>query len=136
MKRIIRLMTFIALLTFYLTACKKSDNQPKTTIEKVQGKWSLQSEVLNEHLAGHDNITTTPGEANDIIDFRTDGKVYSVVTGIQDTSTYALSGDTKIILDGTQSYDIKALTSSSFIIYNKEIYGTDEYDEITISLKR
>lgn len=136
MKKIIYLMALIALLTFFLTACKKSDKQPKTTIEKVQGKWSLQSEVLNQHVAGHDDITTTPGEANDIIDFRTDGKVYSVVTGIQDTSTYALSGDTKIILDGTQSYDIKELTSSSFIIYNKEIYGTDEYDEITISLKR
>ena len=136
MKKIIPLLILVALGVFYLTACKKSDNQPKTTAQKVQGKWSLQSELLNEHVAGKDNITTTVGGPNDIIDFRTDGKVYSVVTGVEDTSTYTLSGDTKIILDGNQSYDIKALTSSSFIIYTKEIFGTEEYDEITISLKR
>ncbi len=136
MKKIVPLMSLIVLLAFYLPACKKSKDKQQTTMEKVQGKWSLQSEVLNQHVAGQDNITTTPGGANDIIDFRNDGKVYADVAGGHDTSTYTLPNDVTIVLDGVQSYNIKTLTSSSFIIYNKEIFSSDEYDEITISLKR
>ena len=43
------------------------------------------------------DITTTTGEPGDIVDFRTDGKVY-VDRGFIDTSTYSLTSDTKILI--------------------------------------
>ncbi len=136
MKKIIALMSLTIVFAFYLSACKKKDKQPQTTIEKIQGKWNLENETDNVHTGGQDNITNSPGGISDVVDFRTDGKVYSDVFGTKDTSGYILSGDTKIVLDGTEIFDIKTLTSNSFIIYNKEIFSSDEYDEVTISLKR
>ena len=74
--------------------------------------------------------------ASDIIDFRTDGKVYTNVQGQLDTTTYSLSGDTKIVIDGNLNYDITTLTANSFILHEKEIgTGTDFYEE-TLTLKK
>ena len=126
----------IVLFTFYLGGCKKKDKQPQTTMEKIQGKWTLQNETDNEHTGGQDNITNMPGGNSDVVEFRNDGKVYSDVFGTKDTSAYSLQGDTQIILDGIQTFDIKTLTSTSFIIYSKETFSADDYEEITIALKR
>ena len=122
MKKFITSVALVSLATFYLPSCKKSDKQ-QTTIEKIQGKWQLESDIFNDHFSGQDNIDTTAGDPGDIVDFRTDGKIYTNIGGGKDTSTYALSGDTKIVLDGTQVFDIITLTANSFIIYNKETTG-------------
>ena len=133
MKKFIISVMLVSMVIFYLQACKKSD-KPQTTIEKIQGKWQLVTDVQNDHIAGQDDITTDTGGPGDIVDFRTDGKVYTSIQGGQDTSTYTLSGDTKIVLDGTP-FDIITLTSNSFIFHNKEITGSDFY-EVTITLKK
>lgn len=135
MKKIITSAVLVLLVTFYLPACKKSDKK-QTTIEKIQGKWQLQTDIDNEHLSGQDNITTITGGPADIFDFRTDGKVYSNLQGQADTSTYVLSGDTKIVIHGFVTYDITTLTSNSFILHIKETLGGTDFDEETISLKK
>ena len=135
MKRFITSAILALLITFYLPACKKSDKK-QTTLEKIQGAWQLESDIWNDHISGQDNITTVTGDPGDIIDFRTDGKVYVNIGGFTDTSAYALSGDTKIILAGTQIYDIKILTANSFILYTKEITGGSDFSEETITLKK
>src|ERR1700692_3642906 len=122
MKKIIPSVALALLVTFYLPACKKTDKQP-TTIEKVQAKWNLVTDTFNDHVSGQDNISTITGATGDIIDFRTDGKVYSNIQGGADTSTYALSGDTKIVINGILNYDITTLTSNSFILHDKVSQG-------------
>ena len=134
MKKIITSALLALLVIFYLPACKKSD-KPQTTLEKIQGKWQLVTDVQNDHIAGQDDITTYTGTPGDILDFRADGKVYISIQSGQDTSTYTLSSDTKIVLDGTPS-DIITLTSNSFIIHDKEISGADDFHEATITLKK
>lgn len=121
-------------MTTFISGCKKSD-KPQTTIEKIQGKWKLVTDEENDHVAGQDNITIDHGGPGDIVDFRTDGTLFSDFMGVQNTSTYTLSGDTKIIFDGTQVFDIITITSNSFIFHSKEITGSDFY-EITITLKK
>jgi hypothetical protein len=135
MKKIITSAALILLVTFYLSACKKTDKQP-TTIEKVQGKWNLVTDIFNEHISGQDNISSITGTTGDNIDFRTDGKVYSNIQGGADTSTYALSGDTKIVINGTLNYDITTLTSSSLILHDMESTGGTDFQEETITLKK
>jgi hypothetical protein len=135
MKKIITSVVLVSLVTFYLPACKKSDKK-QTTIEKVQGKWQLVTDISNEHVSGMDHINTTTGSPGDILDFRTDGKVYSNIGGQADTSAYALSGDTKLIINGIQLFDITTLTSNSFILYAKETNGGSDFNEETITLKK
>ncbi len=135
MKKFITSLALVSLVTLYFQACKKSVDQ-QTTIEKIQGKWQLQSDIQNSHYLGQDNIDTITGKPGDIVDFRTDGKVYTNIGGEKDTSTYALSGDTKMIFDGTLVFDIITLTANSFIFYNKETTGASDFTEVTITLKK
>lgn len=135
MKKFITSVALVLLVTFYLPACKKKDKQ-QTTIEKIQGKWQLESDIFNDHISGQDNITTITGGPADILDFRTDGKAYVNIGGFTDTSTYTLSGDTKIVLAGIQTFDIITLTANSFILYNKETTGASDFEEETITLKK
>jgi hypothetical protein len=135
MKKIITAATIVLLITLHLPACKKSDKQP-TTLEKIQGKWLLSTDVSNDHFSGQDNIMTLTGTSSDLIDFRTDGKVYTNIQGQSDTTSYSLSGDTKIVIDGNLNYEIQTLTSTSFVLHEKEIGpGTDFYEE-TLTLKK
>ena len=135
MKKFITSAILALLVTFYLPACKKSDKK-QTTLEKIQGVWQLETDVDNEHVSGQDNITTITGAAGDILDFRTDGKVYSNLQGEADTSTYALSGDTKIVIEGIVTLDITTLTANLFVLHNKEILGGTDFSEETLTLKR
>lgn len=135
MKKIISALAFVSLTMLFLPACKKSDKQ-QTTLEKIQYKWQLESDEINDHYSGMDDFTTITGDPGDIIDFRKDGNVYVNVGGFTDTSAYTLSGDTKITIAGTQIYDIKTLTSNSFILYNKETDGPSDFTEETITLKK
>jgi len=135
MKKIITSTALVLLAIFFLSACKKSNKQ-QTTLEKIQGVWQLETDVDNEHVSGQDNITTTSGGPGDILDFRSDGKVYSNIQGEADTSTYALSGDTKIVIEGFETFDITTLTANIFVLDNKEIIGGTDFDEETITLKR
>jgi hypothetical protein len=63
-------------------------------------------------------------------------KVYTYLFGSRDTSTYALSGDTKVVIDGTDIFDIKTLTNNSFIMYNKDNGSGTDYEEITFTMKK
>jgi hypothetical protein len=133
MKKIIHSLFIITLIAFLFSACKKKDVKI-TTAEKVQGTWQLQSDIYHEFVGGVDHSDTTAG-INGTIEFRNDGKVYSNNQGEKDTTVYTLSGDTHIIIDKDQTYDIKELTSNSFVLYTKEVQGAD-YTEETISLKK
>ena len=126
----------ISMALFYLPACKKSDKK-QTTIEKIQGKWQLVTDVENDHIDGQDDITTYTGDPGDIIDFRADGKAYFNIigTGDMDTLAYTVSGDTKIEFEGTQ-FDIITLTPNLFVLHDKEIIAGSDFFEETITLKK
>jgi hypothetical protein len=123
----------LGLLT--LTACQKEE---KTTAEKLQGKWQLES--VFEHIyydVDDEERDTAYGTAADYLDFRADGKMYSFVGGDHDTTNYALQNDSKILIWDV-SADIHTLTKNTFKIYFKEIDPAypDEYYEQTINMKR
>ncbi len=61
MKKFITSVALVSLVTFYIPGCKKSDNE-QTTIEKIQGKWQLDSDIQNHHRSGEDNIDTITGD--------------------------------------------------------------------------
>jgi hypothetical protein len=134
MKKTIAHLTLFLFIGIGLASCKKNDT-PLTTQQKVLGRWSLLNIITNDHYAGADHSFTSAGSTSDYFDFRSDGKLYFSFAGTIDTVAYSLSGDTKILIDGTELYDIKTLTSDSFVIYKKEYFGAD-YEEETINWKK
>lgn len=141
MKKIITSIVLVIFVTVYLQACKKStDVGPQlTTLQKLQAKWLIVTDLENDHYTGVDHIRNSTGGPNDYVDFRTDGKVYVSAFGYLDTSVYTLSGDTKIIISSTYgsptNLEIKTLTYNSCTLYQKDISGADFYEE-TMTLKK
>ena len=112
--------TIVLMVSFVLiaSACKKSSQQPPSTLSLIQHKWMLVSET-GEALR-------YVGTAVDYYDFNTDNKLYRFVDSTRDTSAYVLSTDSKTIalfpiVNGVQSstamnYTINSLTQNQFII--------------------
>lgn len=115
MKKFITSAAILLPVSFNLPACKKSDKQP-TTIEKIHAKWNLVADIFNNHVSSQDSISTTAGALGNIIDFKMDGKVNSTIQGGADTANYVLSGNTKIVINKTITYDITMLTSNLFFM--------------------
>jgi hypothetical protein len=137
MKKLITSITIVILFTIFLSACKKPNDPPATltTLQKIQAKWQIETYAENDYYSGADHIQNKTGSTSDYLDFRADGKVYVSLFGTKDTSTYTLSGETKIIIDGASTYDIKTLTSNSFTIYQKDISGSDFFEQ-TFTMKK
>lgn len=134
MKKIIITTAIAILVIFSMSACKKSDSQ--TTLQKIQAKWQLDNYYENDHFSGVDHFKTITGTSADYYDFRTDGKVYFSFGGYSDISTYSLISDTKLLIDGTDNYDIKTLTTNSFIIYGKDAAANGDFLEATYTFKK
>ena len=130
-----KLVLAILTVTIFLsTSCKKeSTPAPKTTQEKIVGKWQLKSSEFNHFYSGLPHIVTITGTTADYADFRNDNKVYSYINGTYDTASYGIVTFSKIWIDASNHiFDIQILTDTDLKIYNKESYPAGEYDESTL----
>ena len=126
--------TMVLLLSgsILLAACHK--NNEKTASDKVQGKWTFVSEIENSNDTGQPQMDTLTGGPSDYFDFRNDGKVYRKLYSYMDTLPYTVLSDRYILFNG-DSTEIKTLTDSSFVLYDKLVYG-QYWDEVTVTLKK
>lgn len=132
-----KLLSIILLISMGFIACKKENTTPRSTQDKITGKWKLHSAVVDNFYSGTSHVTTYTGTAADYADFRNDGKVYSFVAGNYDTSAYGIISDTKMWIDNSSSiFDMQTLTDTDLKIYRKEIYTPGDYQESTTNLKR
>ncbi len=131
MNKNIKSFLLIGSLTLTFIACKKKET---TTAEKVLGTWQMQTDIYHQNVSGVDYSDTTYGMGA-TIEFRSDSKAYSNFNGQKDTSAYSLSGDTKLIINGTDTLNIQTLTSSLFVLYTREMQGANLYEE-TITLTK
>ena len=136
MKKIIKTLAVAILLISLLPSCKKSDSgwQQLTTLQKIQAKWQVQTYYENDHYFGADHIKNSTGTANDYLDFRTDGKLYTSMFGYKDTVAYSLPDDAHLLIGSSSKYEIKTLTANSMVLYGMDISGADFLEEnITLS---
>ncbi len=133
MKQSITLILLFALVTF---SCKKDDKPGQTTSQRIQHKWGVDSYVSNNHIGGIDDIETSPGSAQDYVDFRTDGKVYTQFAGEADITGYSVQGDNTITIESFGTYTIKTLTDNQLVLYYKDAEANGDFYEETLNLKR
>jgi hypothetical protein len=127
------LMAALAISVSFV-ACKKDkeDDKPKTTNEKIVGKWKgdqgtvvitapppIGSQTQNEDLR-HLNV-----------EFKSNGTAVIDSAGFDaETSSWSLVGDNKIILD-SDTFDIKVLNDTQFHFGFEE---TDDFGGIPVSI--
>lgn len=121
-----------------LVACKKDTSNPApTTSQQLQAKWHYVSSVINNYYSGAPHMITLTGNATDYADFRNDGKLYSFTLGSYDTAAYAILSDSKLWIDTPQDeFEIRTLTGSDCVLYNKEVISATEFTETTVTLHK
>ena len=86
------------------TACSKNDDNDDTAVKPSQlsFKWRQDSIVMKSVVGGMPFNYALPNDVGDYVDFRLDGKAYSVTFGDADTSAYKFNTVTNILeSDGT-----------------------------------
>ncbi len=136
MKHTFLLLVLISAILLLVVSCKKNNDTAKTTAQKIQAKWQIINIVSNDHSNGMDDILTETGDPGDYFDIRSDGNLYTHFQGFSDTSSYTLLGDSKIIIDGTDTANFQGPADNSLTLYEKSIIDPSEYLEATINLKK
>ena len=118
-------------------ACEKKDNpvQATETELKVRHKWDFEKFVYNENFGGTAATDTTLALPGEYAEFRDDNKVYAYSPAIgNDTSSYSIIGTTAIVID-SDTFQIRTLTATQFVIFSRFVYGSD-FEEEEIHLRR
>jgi hypothetical protein len=131
-------ISIVLLFSLSFISCKKETTTlPKTSLEKILGKWKLVTTVTNDFYNGSSHLDTIVWQAGDYIDFRIDGKAYGYNSGSYDTTFYGIINNSKLWIDDVSYvFDIKILTESDLQVYRKEIISQTEYSEGTANAMR
>ncbi len=130
-----KLLLFALLSAGLFSACKKKDEVVvKTTAEKILGKWIVVTGTDNLYFNNTNHISTYSGTANDVDDFRTDGRVYEGPT-FTSSSPYSVISDSKVLINGI-STDINSLTDAQLILHAKVPGTGTDFHEYTVTYKR
>ncbi|MCU7552083.1 hypothetical protein OCK74_23390 [Chitinophagaceae bacterium LB-8] len=126
-KNVFCILTVISL--FFISSCQKEISSEENNSTQALGKWNINSAVQWWSPTGGSTVKDTFSFAGEGVyrDFRSDGKVYSLLTDgftlFYDTANFKISGN-KIIL-WNSSYrdtgDIQKLTRNEFSLYKKTL---------------
>ena len=120
-----------------LTGCKKEES---TTLQKIQGKWSLVSTVSSGKINGQAYSITVTGGASDYIEFLSDGTFKEVVNSmsLSATGTYSVT-DTQVTMTlngSTVVNTIITLTDNSLILKYVTTIDANNYQGETMTMKK
>ena len=132
MKKIIFASVFA---TLFVTACHKDKPEPPPAPSLI-GKWGvvniLEKEIDNGTIVYNDNYT---GQTSDYMEFKSDNTLSFSIDGFNLIINYKLLPGNKVEISG-DTLTIQSLTANSAILYQKDDYGSNSFDETTYSLKR
>jgi hypothetical protein len=134
MKSAMLFLATVAIFGILFSACKKSDDTAKTTQQSLQGVWNFQKEYYHENYGGSEYRDTTIGVTGEYADFRTDGKIYISASTGNDTLSYSVLGNDKIVIAYSSFNDtstIQVLTDHALQLYTKEFDPSPDFYEYT-----
>jgi len=133
-----RSLTAIACMALIVltTACKK--DKEKGITEKLMNKWSLVQVLDTVYASGATPAATKyDGKAEEYMDFRTDGKLYSLIKSKYDTANYTYSEANLKVNVKDVHYSMLILTDNTMILYEPHFTtSTSSYTAYKITLKR
>ena len=102
-----------------LSGCR-SNNTPATLQTKIVGKWTIKTSTTSTSgtVSGNTSGTYT---ASDYYDFKADGTINIMDTGVAHNGTWTINSNNKLIISGTGNYldpfatgfDIPVLTANT-----------------------
>ena len=130
-------IAWMAFLFVLIAACKK--NKEKGVTEKLMNKWTLVQQFDTVYSSTASPVATKyDGKAEEYMDFRKDGKLYSFIKNTYDTASYTYSEANLKVNVKALRYDILILTDNTMILHEPH-YATStggNYTAYKITLKR
>jgi hypothetical protein len=117
------------IIMFLITACKK-DKEVSLT-----GKWNLETVITKEYQSAVlINTNTEPGDGYKY-DFQNNGNL--LISGFLAGTTvpYTIISNSKVEIDG-DIFEIRNLTGSNVTLFIREDFGSGDYQELFLNLKR
>jgi hypothetical protein len=138
MKLAVRHILLGVLALCILSACKKESESDayNKAIVKLLGKWTFVSASTNDYHSNADHINTIPGTPGDFMEFTNNNRVNLRILASEDTSKYTLIGDSKLVFDDVDQFDVKVLTETELVLSRRTVYSSAAYKEETYSLKK
>ncbi len=147
-KNVLLLLALFAFASsIFMTGCKKDDEKPSTRA-MIVGIWKAESsrDVSYENGKVTDD-ETTPGNAGETYEFKSDGKVVykeSSSSTAEDGTWTLTDGDKKLILSSSSfpialPFEIKEVSSTKlvlFMTYQTSSGGTTYKEESTLTFKK
>jgi len=135
----INLFLFIGLLVF--ASCGDNATTPKeseTTAQKVQHRWTLVSVIDYNYVDSSTTIdyidTIIASNPANYVEFRADNTASAQIDGDQETFSYSILSDNRIVFDG-DDFVITTLNANTFIMTYADREDIPYYDNV-ITLKR
>ena len=123
----------VAIVAIIAFACKKDKEVPAS--ERILGKWQLVQKFYQYQSGGFEIKDTTHGTADDYVEFKNDGTVYTRIDGDVETFEYKILSNTSMVLKGDTGV-ITKLTANELVYYYQDDKIPGTMERIDISLKR
>ena len=118
------MMIVVAIIA--LSGCRQSNTIPTTLQIKIIGKWTMKTSTTSTSgtVSGNTSATYT---ANDYYDFKADGTIKIMDTGVAHNGTWTINNNSKLIISGTGAnyldsfsagFDLPVLTANNLQMTN------------------
>lgn len=126
----------VALLTLFIAACKKEDNNGVTL--KLMNRWGLVQINDTTYIPNSAPVISKyEGTGDDYLDFRKDGKLYSSIMKSLDTAQYIYSEVNLKLNVRDFQYKIVYLTDNSMVLWDPHFStGATSYIAHKVTLRR
>ena len=132
------ILMFVTFLV--LTSCKKDQAQPSLE-NQIVGKWTMDAAIADETDYGVSQEDTTRFTANDYFDFKADGTLSIMATGIPYQGNWKVTGDTLVFtntnyVDFAGGFVVLNVNQSVLQLDHSENTPPDHYLDAKLNFKR
>jgi copper(I)-binding protein len=121
------LLSLMAMILF--TACKKEREI------SLKGKWNVETIITKEYQGGTlTNTNTEPGNGYKY-DFQDDGNLLITAFLVGTSAPYIIMADSKVEID-SDIFEIRDLTALSVTLFIRQDFGSGDYHDMFVNLKR
>lgn len=123
-----------------LTSCKKDQAQPSME-NQIVGKWTIDAAIADLTDYGVSQEDTTVFTANDYFDFKADGTLSIMATGVAYQGNWKITGDTLVFtntnyIDFPGGFVVLSLDQSDLKLSHTQNTPPDHYLDEKLNLKR
>ncbi len=124
-----------------LTSCEREELDPPPVEDLLVGKWTFEAAIGNYTNYGVNRKDTTWFTNDDYFDFKADGTISIMASGVSYNGTWKITGERLFFtnthyVDYTTGFELSILTQSDLQLHHTQDAPPDHYFEGKLNFKR